>query len=88
LFSGLDTGVDVEIAHGSVNIHVTYNGTDVMDAPVYLFTESGSYLSLMERTDNAGVVQFMIPECAYKFRVDHGGTQCRFSLYSPGRLSW
>jgi len=75
LFSGLDSEVNVDIAHGNVNIHVTENGTDVMDAPVYLFTESGSYLSRMERTENAGVVQFMIPEGAYKFRVDHGGSQ-------------
>jgi len=74
-FSGLDPDVDVGIAHGKVNIHVTDSGTDVAGAPVYLFTESGAYLGQVEYTDNGGLAGFIIPEGSYKFRVDHGGIQ-------------
>ena len=36
--------VDVDIDHGIVDLHVTFNGKDVVDAPVYLFATSSSYL--------------------------------------------
>jgi len=42
--------VDVDIDHGIVDVHVTFNGEDVADAPVYLFTASGSYLGRYEKT--------------------------------------
>jgi len=51
------------------------NGEDVFDAPVYLFTESGSYLGRYERTDYYGHAEFLIPSRSYKFRVDYKGTQ-------------
>jgi len=43
--------------------------------PVYLFTESGSYLGTYKRTDQYGNVLFTIPVKSYKFRVDYDGTQ-------------
>jgi len=46
--------VQIDIDHGFVDLHVAFNGQDVFEAPVYLFTESGSYLSRYERTDEYG----------------------------------
>ncbi|MCK4815484.1 RHS domain-containing protein, partial [bacterium] len=43
--------------------------------PVYLFKGSGSYLGKYERTDTAGVAEFLLPDQQYKFRVDYEGTQ-------------
>ena len=67
--------VEVDINHGTAILHVTENGLDLYDVPVYLFTESGSYLSRFERTDSSGQVQFLLPADSYKFRVDYDGTQ-------------
>jgi RHS repeat-associated protein len=47
-----------------------------VDAPVYLFTASGKYLSRSVRTDSAGRAEFLVPDQIYKFRVDHDGIQC------------
>jgi len=65
----------VDIAHGIVDVHVTFNGEDVVDAPVYLFTASGSYLGRHENTDSYGHAEFLVPAQSYKFRVDYDGTQ-------------
>lgn len=73
VFTSDDTSVD--IAHGYANLHVTDTVSDVVDAPVYLFTEAGSYLGRMQRTDTGGLTSFLLPAGAYKFRVDHHGTQ-------------
>ena len=72
-FNWMDTEVDID--HGLIDLHVTFNGEDVFDAPIYLFTESGSYLGRYERTGYYGHVQFLIPSRSYKFRVDYEGTQ-------------
>ena len=66
---------EIEIEDGMVNLHVTFNGVDVFDAPVYLFTDSGSYLGRSQRTDASGHAEFLVPAKAYKFRVDNNGTQ-------------
>ncbi|MDY6827690.1 MAG: RHS repeat-associated core domain-containing protein, partial [Bacillota bacterium] len=73
VFSWQDAQVD--ISHGTAVLHVTENGQDVFDVPVYLFTDSGSYLGQFERTDSSGQVQFLLPADSYKFRVDYDGTQ-------------
>ena len=66
----------VTIDHGLVIVHVTKEGADVIDAPVYLFKASGSYLGKYERTDAVGEAEFLLPDQQYKFRVDYDGTQC------------
>ena len=65
----------VTINHGLAVLHVTKDGLDVADAPVYLFKASGSYLGRYEYTDANGVAEFLLPDRQYKFRVDHEGTQ-------------
>jgi RHS repeat-associated protein len=65
----------VTINHGLAVIHVTQGGADVVDAPVYLFKASGSYLGKYERTDVTGIAEFLLPDQQYKFRVDYEGTQ-------------
>ncbi len=73
VFNATDAAVD--IAHGRAAVHIAETGSDIYDAPVYLFTETGSYLGRMQRTDSAGMARFLIPAGAYKFRVDCNGTQ-------------
>lgn len=73
VFASTDTSVD--IGHGYANIHVTDNGTDLDAAPVYLFTQTGSYLGRMQSTNAGGLTSFLVPAGAYKFRVDYSGTQ-------------
>jgi hypothetical protein len=73
VFNATDAAVD--IAHGYADVHITETGSDIYDAPVYLFTEAGSYLGRMQRTDSAGMARFLIPAASYKFRVDYNGTQ-------------
>jgi len=73
IFNWMDTEVDID--HGLIDLHVTFNVEDVFDAPVYLFTESGIYLGRHERTDYYGHAGFFIPAQSYKFRVDYDGTQ-------------
>jgi len=65
----------VTIDHGLAIVHVTKEGADVIDAPVYLFKASGSYLGKYERTDSAGMAEFLLPDQQYKLRVDYDGTQ-------------
>ena len=73
VFTSENTTVDIE--HGYANLHVTDLGLDVDDASVYLFTQAGSYLGRMQRTDAGGLTSFLLPAGAYKFRVDYSGTQ-------------
>ncbi len=65
----------VTIQEGMVEIHITRSGVDVNGARVYLFNQSGSYLSRYETTDATGKVQFRLPSRIYKFRADEGGDQ-------------
>ena len=51
------------------------HGAAVYNAPVYLFTNTGTYLGRMLRTDSAGFARFRIPAKAYKFRVDYNNRQ-------------
>ena len=65
----------VTVQHGKAIVEVKYNGYQVIDAPVYLFTASGAYLNQYERTDTIGRASFLLPAQPYKFRVDYQGTQ-------------
>jgi RHS repeat-associated protein len=67
--------VTVDIAHGKAAVHIFDSGSDLYDIPVYLFTEAGTYLGLVERTDSAGMVEFLVPAGSYKFRADYDGSQ-------------
>ena len=69
------TGATININHGFARVHVFRTSVDIYDAPVYIFTEAGGYLGRVERTDATGLVSFMVPEGAYKFRVDYDGNQ-------------
>jgi uncharacterized surface anchored protein len=51
----------------------------IVGTPVYLFNESGSYLSQHQSTDSQGKVEFNLTEGAYKFRVDYLG----YKFWSP-----
>ncbi|MFZ0450266.1 MAG: RHS repeat-associated core domain-containing protein, partial [Desulfatiglandaceae bacterium] len=66
---------EINIEHGDVRLHVTENGSNPEDVPVYLFTDQGAYLGQSVRTDAFGDAVFTIPAKAYKFRVDYNGTQ-------------
>lgn len=62
------------------DLAVTVNG--VLDTPeplaglpVYLFTETGQYLSQKSTTNAAGQVVFTLPDKAFKVRVDYMGQQ-------------
>ncbi|MDD4591750.1 MAG: hypothetical protein PHG06_15170, partial [Parabacteroides sp.] len=42
---------------------------------VYLFSDTGSYLGLNATTNSEGKVEFLLPDKAYKFRIDEGGNK-------------
>ena len=73
VFNGQNTAID--IAHAYANVQVSEHGAPVYNAPVYLFTSTGTYLGRMLRTDAAGLARFRIPAKAYKFRVDYNSRQ-------------
>jgi hypothetical protein len=47
----------------------------LVGTPVYLFTESGSYLGQNQTTGSDGKVEFNLAEGTYKVRVDYLGYQ-------------
>jgi len=72
-FTGIDTNITID--HATANLHVTMAGAGISGARVYLFSESGSYLSRFDNTNDQGKASFFIPQGRYKFRVDHNGSQ-------------
>ncbi|MDD4986456.1 MAG: RHS domain-containing protein, partial [Dehalococcoidales bacterium] len=74
---------EVVIDEGMVDLHVTWNGEEVSGAPVYLFTETGSYLNRNVSTDAQGHGQFTAPVKPYKFRIDYSGHQYWTSVITP-----
>jgi RHS repeat-associated protein len=74
---------EVVIDEGMVDLHVTWNGEEVSGAPVYLFTETGSYLNRNVSTDAQGHAQFTVPVKGYKFRIDYNGHQYWTSVITP-----
>jgi RHS repeat-associated protein len=66
---------EVVIDEGMVDLHVTWNGADVTGAPVYLFTDTGSYLNRTIATDAQGHARFTVPVNPFRFRIDYNGRQ-------------
>jgi hypothetical protein len=67
--------VTVTIRQGLAEIHVQRSGVDVNGAKVYLFNEGGSYLGWNETTNASGHAEFILPDRAFKFRLDEIGEQ-------------
>ncbi|MGD8664048.1 MAG: hypothetical protein PVH37_29240, partial [Desulfobacterales bacterium] len=67
--------VTVTIQQGLAEIHAQRSGNDVAGAKVYLFNETGSYLGWNEITDPTGIAEFVLPDRAYRFRIDENGEQ-------------
>ncbi|MFH1079066.1 MAG: carboxypeptidase regulatory-like domain-containing protein [Pseudomonadota bacterium] len=65
----------VSIQRGMAQITARKAGNPVNNAPVYVFSESGSYLGLSAATNIEGKAEFVLPAKSYKFRVDEGGSQ-------------
>ena len=67
--------VTMTIQQGLAKIHAQRSGNDAAGAKVYLFNETGSYLGWNEITDPTGIAEFLLPDRAYKFRIDENGEQ-------------
>ena len=74
---------DVVIDEGMVDLHVTWNGAEVSNAAVYLFTDTGSYLNKNITTDAQGHAKFTVPVKPYKFRIDYNGHQYWTAVITP-----
>lgn len=68
-------GTTVTISQGRTTVQVFEAGTAVEGAKVYLFSESGAYLSQVETTNAGGRAEFILPNRTFKFRVDKGAGQ-------------
>ena len=79
-FQSQDTTISIH--QGLADIHVHRSGVNVEGSKVYLFSEAGSYMGWFETTDSSGRVEFLLPDRAYKFRIDEGGNQYWTSVIS------
>jgi len=71
----IQTDAEVIIEEGLASITVTRLNQSLYDVPVYVFSDSGAYLGLNQRTDGAGRVYFQLPKGDYNFRADYLGSQ-------------
>ncbi|UCF95112.1 MAG: carboxypeptidase regulatory-like domain-containing protein, partial [Desulfobacterales bacterium] len=65
----------VTIYQGLAEIQAWRASGEVAGVKVYLFSEDGSYLGWNETTDASGHAEFILPEHAFKFRLDQNGKQ-------------
>lgn len=65
----------VNIEYGLAKLFVTSNGHGTQNVPVYLFSSSGNYLGLTQKTDATGNAEFLIPAGTYKIRADYNSVQ-------------
>jgi len=72
-FRSQDTTVTIN--QGMAEIHARRSAYDVAGAKVYLFSEGGSYLGWNETTNASGRAEFILPDRAFKFRLDENGEQ-------------
>ena len=68
-------GSTMVIPQGQAIVHVQRAGVSVDAAKVYLFSESGAYLGRVGTTAFDGKAEFILPNRAFKFRVDKGAEQ-------------
>ncbi len=73
VFQSADTPVTVN--RGLARVHAHRSGVAVAGATVYLYRDTGAYLSWTEATDENGNAEFLLPDRSFKFRVDEGGVQ-------------
>jgi hypothetical protein len=72
-FRSQDTTVTIN--QGMAEIQARRSANDVAGAKVYLFSEGGSYLGWNETTNASGRAEFILPDRAFKFRLDENGEQ-------------
>jgi hypothetical protein len=65
----------VNIPMADAKITVIGNGQPLGGINVYVFSSTGSYLSVNGTSDSAGDVTFSLPAADYKFRADYQGSQ-------------
>ncbi len=73
------TSIDLTLPHKDISITVAgvYQGTatPVTEVKTYLFSPSGQYLNLYQKTDDQGQVVYSLPDRAFKIRTDVLGQQ-------------
>ena len=65
----------ISIPHGTATINVTTVEEPLSGVKVYVFSKGGTYLGVNDTTDTSGQVSFILPDGAYRFRVDYQGNQ-------------
>jgi hypothetical protein len=68
-------GTTMTIPQGQAIVHVLRQGAAVQGAKIYLFGDSGVYLGRVETTEADGRAKFILPNRAFKFRVNEGANQ-------------
>ncbi|MFC1841425.1 collagen binding domain-containing protein, partial [Thermodesulfobacteriota bacterium] len=74
--------VIISTGGGLFNFTVTKGAAPLTGIKCYLFSESGTYLSLNETTDSNGQVSFPLSDGNYKIRVDYLGNQFWSDVYT------
>jgi len=84
VFEFVDTTVTID--RGVARIQAQRSGVDVAGATVYLYRDTGAYLSWTETTDESGIAEFLLPDRSFKVRVDEGGSQVYSDVFTilPG----
>jgi hypothetical protein len=67
----IQNNVSVDIPMADAEVTVTGAGFPRDDVAVYVFSLSGSYLGVHDRTNSGGTVTFRLPEGDYLFRADY-----------------
>jgi RHS repeat-associated protein len=63
--------ISVNIKEGQALVHLQSGETALADVPVYVFSESDSYLGITGKTATDGSILFQLPAGLYKFRADY-----------------
>ncbi|MEJ2046914.1 MAG: hypothetical protein P8X92_02245, partial [Dehalococcoidia bacterium] len=73
----LDYPLNIAHQYMSVTVEGIFAGDiqPIVNIPVYLFSQAGSYLGLNQSTDDWGQVLFTLPEKPFKVRADYLGQQ-------------